>query len=1004
MFKFPVIALCLAMVAAVVGLAGCGGRPAVGDTPRQQFEAAAAQAGQHYLAVPYAVPPERAARSVVFTREQLRQHQLYLRSTTDGDFLHIDNHGVIRRQGSQIGQLRERGELLLTPQAVVLFADDRLVADDLRDWQLGWLTGETTPPDIDNQTYPLVDFVDSFMRQELLDGGHCRMTAGNWQLRQRGGGMATSEAAATNLSFQRAVNPFAAIGSNHGWLTYGDASWVDFRGGVSFYFGVPRGDKVTDSQTLPVDTDMLVAVGPPEGTRIAFGWRGAEAAFVLLLIDPAGETQVLDRHLGSRPPISNWFRLELDVQAAHRLVARLDGRVLFEAVARDRLAGPFSVVGGATPVECDDVEVVSLTLPPPPPSPLFVTSDQFAAKTLHDETHDPQQFMEWARGGSTFVQWHEHRQADDHFVYHAATRMPLLGDFAYVDQLPGAGTSGGADFDGLYTFAIVAATQVDDDPEWSATAPLYSFSLHRRQGAWHNGSLPAEVWPAGTVVKTLRFARRQAAGERLEIQVDGIWRPCSPPLPGSVRLHLECDPEARLAPALATPAARPGGRRDPRQRRDERERAMRANAHAYRLTSPERHQVSCRNYLSDLFERAPVDWSWLDGAFRMDCRWACQADWNFMACGSPAIPMMVSKRAFAGDQMHEYYLSLRPVFPWDAGDDSFEYDGRTDAHFAIFNANRGWYNRRDFNFSFCFDGRNPLSGYAILFGADDNRETRLLRRGELVARTSEPQFLFPTEYGHGVIHWRWWKFTVAKFGNQIRVWMNDQPMFEFDDPEPLPDGHAALWSVRNGFAVARFDSLAEQIDWRPQVLYVENDAAVGWQAIPADSLTLRTDARTGLTSARHNLGAGFFAVRRALATPVDLAATPILELPLHLPPGVAINLHLLIGEQSYLLPISAPLAATKSLLTPTFEKGECFQLPVLDPAAGTWVLGQGELEQNLLRVDLGRLLEAKGVPAKARQLRSLTLGNTSNHDYLLAGGGNRNQAGQTWQVGEPRFR
>jgi hypothetical protein len=432
---------------------------------------------------------------------------------------------------------------------------------------------------------------------------------------------------------------------------------------------------------------------------------------------------------------------------------------------------------------------------------------------------------------------------------------------------------------------------------------------------------------------------------------------------------------------------------------------LEARAATYHLVSPEYHRVRAANLVHDLFEKSPTDWSWIEGAFRMDCRWACQNQWNFMACGSTGVPMMVSKRTFQGDQIHEYYVSLRPVFPWDAGDPHFAYDPSTDANWTIFVANHGWYNRHDFNFSFCTDGRHPFSGYSILFGADDNTETRLLRGDTPVAATRLPTFLFPTAVNHGVIHWRWWKFTVRRFGADLHVLLNDTPLFQYTDPSPIAGGHAALWSVRNGFAVARMSSMADAIAWDPHVLYVENTSSSPvWRAMPHDSASLGYDAATGVTTAQHTIGTGSFALRWQPSVPVDLRRTPVMELPIAFDDSVAVNLHLAINGRSWVVRVNAPTDGMKAVLTPEFERGECFQLPVMSPDRVAQVLlADAPPVNGVIRLDLLRCLEPRGVTGTPVALETLTVGNTSNTGYLLAGHGGTNPAGAVIRLGTPTF-
>jgi len=188
------------------------------------------------------------------------------------------------------------------------------------------------------------------------------------------------------------------------------------------------------------------------------------------------------------------------------------------------------------------------------------------------------------------------------------------------------------------------------------------------------------------------------------------------------------------------------------------------------------------------------------------------------------------------------------------------------------------------------------------------------------------------------------------------------------------------------------------------VLYVAYAPAAAWQPRPADSATL-TVLPDGRTRAVHNAGAGPFALRHRFEPPPDLAQTPVLEVPLRQGPGTEQNLHLEIGGRSFLVRISAPLSGMKALLTPEFERGECFRLPVMPEAAvrERYLLGEAATADGHLRFDLGKALQDKGIQLPHLRLTVLTLGNTSNTGYRLAGGEGCNPAGAFVEVGEPRL-
>jgi hypothetical protein len=944
---------------------------------KPRLELAFRRAGKRLLPVPAAIPAGRAGWSIRCGRATLRTHALYLSQPGTGrGYVYIDAEGRVHRPGRPMARLTVEAEVLITPASASLFLDDVAQDTDLSGWAVAWVTAFPTPPGRTAHVIPQVSVMDDFMRKNIADNSSCRVSAGVITLAQHGGGMASTVTQEGDADFQRAVNPFSVFAREHGTLSYaapGAESWGDVAAEARFYFGLPKTGNVVDMNTLPTETDMLVVQGARDGAQAAFGWCGAAQAFRLMSRQGQGEWTVLASWAERRPALTNWVRIGLALTRGHVVEGLLDGVPVLRAVLPTRLKGPFHVVGGQGLAEFDDVRSWSLPAASGPGSPLGVKSRSFAGKHAKDSS-DPPQFREWANATGTFVRSRSYNSASRTASAAITTAMPLMGDFFYTAAAHSE-TSGDLPL-GAYAFRLLRPQGPGNTAEPDL---LFSFSAERTADGWlvPDLRLPSGAGAAGaTALPELSLARALETDERLALRVNDQWWPISPAIPGPVQFSVQ--------------RSQSGQNQIP-------------------FPAPDHHVLHCRNLVNELFEQAPTDWNWIDGAFRMDCRWACQEQWNFMSCGSPALPYMVSKRTFGGDQVHESFLCLRATFPWDAGDSSFAYNPAADqaSGWQAIETHHGWYNRRDLNFSFCTDGVNPLSGYALVFGGDDNRETRLLRRGEAVASTHEARFLFPTNPEHTAVHWNWWKFTVQKRGGQILVRLNDALLFLYEDPEPLAGGHVGFWSVRNGFALSRLSSMAEQLDWRPHDLYVTPSPESPWVPLRRDTVALGADPEAqGLTRVVNRTGGGFFAVRWTPPSPVDLRATPILELPLRLGPGATVNLHLAIGGRAFLLRLGdAPLGATKALLTPESEKGECFQLgdlptPMLEQRFG---LGAAVPEAGLLRVDLGARLQAVERPPTALALTALTLGNTSNAGYLLAGHGG-NPAGAWYAVGVPAFR
>lgn len=950
----------LVIGAALFGTANAGADGAA-QAPRNDAEAEFRKTGAMMIRMPTELEEDAAALSILFTPETLATHSLYLVDPESPASRFV----VDRKSG-----LRGEGELLVTPSGMALFLDGARTSADLAGWETYWITAERALPKIRQVKPARLDFADAFMREKLADGP-CRVVAGQAGLLQHGGGMPTSEQERSDAAFERAVNPFSVQMADRAVIAYdppGNGLRGDFSMEGRFYFGVPVTGNVVDVNTLPLGTDMLLAASGPDGARVAFGWIGKSREFVLRTrAGDAAEWVTRARWSEARPPVTSWMRLGLSVECGSRVVGFLDGQKLLEADLDWRVNGPVLIMSGRDPVECDDIRIRSLPLPPSAGTEYFVKSRQFAGKALKNNSADPKQFRQWAESAAAFLH-HRWVKPDRSGSFSATTTaLPLIGDFEY-EALTTAEESGKLP-EGNYSFRFLKA---------DVAADVHGKSLENRvvlDATWKGGTWTLNAGDREFALDRLRLARRADQQHRVCVWHDEAWQPVSDPLPEPVHLAV-CRVFDRPF-ALLTPS-------DFHQR------------------------VVCRNLVNEFFEEAPTDWSWVDGAFRMAARWACQNQWNFMAGGSTEQPTLVSKRTFRGNQTHEAYMSIRPMLPWDAGDESFDFDpvqDRRNGH-PIHSANQGWYSRRDLNFSFCMDGTDPLSGYSVVFGGYDNRETMFLRKGQVIARTREIPLLFPKQSDFHVVHWFWVRFLVRREGDRLRVWINDRVAFDFTDPEPLEGGHIAFWSVRNGFVVSRVSSMADDIGYEPRSLYVGNemDEEDPWVPLKRDRVAVSKapgdPARRRITNLR---GGGFFAVRYTPPQRIDLEKTPVLRLPLDL--GTAkINLHVQVDGKAYLVPVGQPQCSEmKTILAPRFEKGECFRLRDFDsPRLRAVLMKQARPRNGIVYVNLLDELRRIGHTARRPRLECLTLGNSANPDYLLAGGGG-NETGAWYEVGTPSF-
>jgi hypothetical protein len=599
---------------------------------RTRLEQTFRQEGRRLLPMSAGAPESRAGTSVRFDRRTLSTHGVYLCEPGAGPaFVYVDAEGAVHRPGRPPVRLSAGGEVLLTPTGTTLFLDGVAQDDDLGGWACHWVATSTVPPERAAHAVPPVSVLDDFMRTAIEDHSYCRVGAGTATLAQHGGGMATSTWQEADANFQRAVNPFSVFTRDGGTVSYlipGAANWGDVRVEARFYFGLPKTGNVVDINTLPTATDMLVVQGPLDGNQVAFGWCGGVQAFRLLSRQGQAPWTVLGTWDQRRPPLTNWVRIGLALTQGHIAEGVLDDVPVLRAVLPGRIVGPFHIVGGRGPMEFDDVSAWSLPAEAGPGSPLNVRSRSFAGKQSKGSS-DPPQFREWANSTGAFLRSRSYDRATQTASAAITTAMPLMGEFSYAAELHSE--TGGDLPAGRYAFLLVRP-RLDDAASGPEPEPLFALSAERTESGWRVEGLPPDAGAeAAGELPELAMARSQATEWRLAVRLGNRWVPVSPPVPGPVHF------------------------------------AIRRSQSGQRLLfspSPMHHLVHCRNLVHEFFEQAPTDWNWLDGAFRMDCRWACEDQWNFMACGSPALPAMVSKRRFGGDQVHEYFiyhLRLRPA-------------------------------------------------------------------------------------------------------------------------------------------------------------------------------------------------------------------------------------------------------------------------------------------------------------------------------------------------------
>ena len=392
---------------------------------------------------------------------------------------------------------------------------------------------------------------------------------------------------------------------------------------------------------------------------------------------------------------------------------------------------------------------------------------------------------------------------------------------------------------------------------------------------------------------------------------------------------------------------------------------------------PVHHRIFSRCLTHDLFEEAPSDWAWTEGNFRMDVRWQCQRGWNFMMGKSRDVAAMYTKTDYSGDQEIEFYIALRFVTP------------------------PPYYVLRDMGFAFCTDGKSLASGYTLVYGDADNTKTTLLRKGKPVG---EVDAVIKHKPG-GNIHNYWWHGKVCKRGRRITVDIDDQRLFDFTDASPIEGGHVAFWTFRNAISLAKVSINAESVEPRPELFRLPDrrqPAKRGWQALNPDQVSVKSLA-SGNWRVENRVGGNTFAVRCTFpGDGVDLRDEPWVLLPLKCDRQARVGIHLQISGESFYYPYTSSTEQLRYLLTPQFEELEpekiyrqklftaddvrAFQIP-------------GRHTSSLVTLDLRELVRTK----KLYRLQSITIGNSSNHQYLVLGAGG-NGPGATYTVGKPKWR
>ena len=369
--------------------------------------------------------------------------------------------------------------------------------------------------------------------------------------------------------------------------------------------------------------------------------------------------------------------------------------------------------------------------------------------------------------------------------------------------------------------------------------------------------------------------------------------------------------------------------------------------------------VDCPNVVDYYFNGMPVEWHVGGGSWEVMNRWVCNPTWSFFGGRSDGLLSVWSKRRLEGDCFLDLHVGL-----------------------MMFGLG-GYTNMRDVGLTICGDGRNVAKGYTAIVGANQNALTALFRNGKLVAQTSDYSARLPRQNmsaAGGELytqHRGWIHMKLIRQAGRVRLYIWDRLAIDYADPEPLPGGRAAIWSVDNGMLLAKVRLAADRVSQPEPIL--RSHRTFGDAVLTNDCLGVQASVRAdGSTYEIANVtGGGPFGI--ALRPRVFSAVErPRISFDVKLTEDVKVDLYLHCHGTLY------RVALTGS----PYGIGPCETLGAFEgvKADGEWHRASFDLHKALkLRHPLDGLL----------MVWEPLLANHSNHQYLLAGFGG-NPAGATY--------
>jgi len=398
--------------------------------------------------------------------------------------------------------------------------------------------------------------------------------------------------------------------------------------------------------------------------------------------------------------------------------------------------------------------------------------------------------------------------------------------------------------------------------------------------------------------------------------------------------------------------------------------------------------VESTNLVDDYFEAASVDWRAESGEWLMQNRWTCSPQWSWLGGSSPDAAMLWRKRAYRGDVALHLFAA-------------FQMKKR---HSRI-------YRPAELNLTICGDGRNPASGYTLIYGGWLNTATALLRRGKVVARTTKealrPPSLLDTTPSTNFLHRKWWHIAIEKHGPKVSCYVDDQLALEYTDPEPLDGGSVCLWTYDNSVMIARAwiayeaegarDLPLELVPQAPELppppvvasshggAAHDFESGLGkWAGTPGSSTVGLESRGDGLALAVTNPRAGGAFELAFPIEPFYAMKRPRLTFDYRMPPDAKVNLHVKARDRVHAIHFTDPQAYVAGI-------------PILGridaQADGAWHTADVDLRALLLRC----YPAATELPVQA-----IALSTRNKRDYLSAGFGG-NGAGVTYRLDNVRL-